>query len=140
MSEPAPAKPSRPPVDPAWRIAVVVWAVLWASSLALPAATVLGQPVRGWNVLATGGLESWQFFIMWAANPLALAVAVLVALRRSPWPRIGVIAGVLALSSLKWLWPYTGVAVGFWVWLASFLPLVLADLWVSLRGLRRPFG
>ena len=127
-------------MDPLWRIAAVTWTVVWIVSLFLPAAHVLGQAVPGWKVLASGGFENWQFFVMWLANPVAIVIGAFVALGRTPWPRIGVLCGLLALSSLKWLWPYTGVGIGFWVWLASFLPLVLADLWIALRGLRRPFG
>lgn len=141
MTEPAAARrPARPPVDPLWRIAALAWAVLWGVSLFLPTAFVLGRAVPGWKVLATGGFENLQFFVMWLANPVALAIAAFVASGRRPWPRIGVLCGLLALSSLKWLWPYAGVGIGFWVWLASFSPLVLADLWIALRGLRRPFG
>ena len=112
-----------------WRRAATAWAVLWALSLVLPAAHMAASaPVFGWKILLGGWSAGIVMLTLWMANPFAVILAGWVYGRRRPFKGLGLLTGVLGLLSIPALWPMTGVAPGYWLWVASFLPLAAADL------------
>jgi hypothetical protein len=117
--------------------AVAVAVGLWGVSLALPAVAIAGGPVlrggdlllRGWQAL-DGGVYAWL------ANPLFLAAGVLCLGGASRLARaVVLLALVLAVSSFRagaaleragTAVPDFTFASGLYVWLASFVVLLLA--------------
>ncbi|CAN5188013.1 hypothetical protein BH09PSE2_BH09PSE2_25390 [soil metagenome] len=119
-----------------WRRAALVWAVLWGLSLVTPVLPLSGGAhVFGWKVLIGGWSISLVLLTLWMANPFAVILAGWVYARRRPFKGLGILVGVLALLAIPATWPLTGVSVGFWLWIASFLPLGAADI-VTFRDPR----
>ncbi len=111
-----------------WRYAALAWALPWALSLLLPAAHMAAAPaVPGWKVLLGGWSAGLVMLTLWMANPFAVVLAGWVVGRRRPFKGLGLLTCALGLLSIPALWPMTGVAIGYWLWVASFLPLAVAD-------------
>ena len=111
------------------RLAAGLFLALWLASLALPAVKVFGTQVPGWKILLGGMSENLTLARMWLANPVGLIAAGWAATgRRPPW-WLPVLAVALALGSIVQLWPLREVEAGYWLWLASFLPLAVLAAW-----------
>jgi hypothetical protein len=131
------------------RTGAALAAALWVISLAMPAVAIKGGPVlrgsdlllRGWEALASG-------VYAWLANPL-FAIAVIFCVGGAP--RIAralvLLALVLAVTSFHaaavlertgTTLPDFTFASGLYVWLASFVVLLLACLAYLARPVDPP--
>jgi hypothetical protein len=121
---------------------------LWGASLALPAVAVAGGPVlRGSDVLLRGWEALDAGVYAWLANPLFVVAAALcwAGVRRiaAPLALLALVLAVMSFGTAAALGrrgtavPDFTFASGFYVWLASYVVLLVLSFANLLTGAAR---
>lgn len=106
------------------------------------------NPWPGWNILLTGWLELMYLKVNWFANPVLLLAYFFMLIKQYGLAAIASLTSVIFAASflarktivMDTISHITGYGIGYWLWLASFIIMLLSSLYlfyVSRREVSR---